>query len=109
MVLLEKSYGQGKNNFSQNETVWTLAEYYKAVRGYPFIALQFGSTHVSTVSPLFNNNNTRMHVSVSNPGGETTIFQIAEYDNNIQVSKQYIFPYIKCTTLRVLGVRIITL
>ena len=105
VVLLEKHYGQGKNNFAQNETVWSLTEYKNAIRNYPFIVLQFGSTHVSTVSPLFNNNNTRLYVSVSNPGGETTIFQIAEYGNNIQVSKQYIFPYVKCTALRVLGVR----
>ena len=109
-MLLEKSYGSGKNSLSKDEILWSLAEFKNAVKKYPFIVFQFGSTHISYTSPLFNNNTTRLYVNVDNPGGTTLVVKIAEYgDNNIKITEQHTFPYIRCTSLRILGVKITVL
>jgi len=108
-ILLDKSYISGKNIFTTNEIIWgvsELAEYKKAIINYPFIVIQFFSSHTSIISSLFKSDNSRLFVPIPNPDGEHTIFQIVESDNGFQVFRTYNFSNIKCTGLRIMGVKI---
>ena len=108
-ILLDKSYISGKNIFTTNEIIWgvsELAEYKKAIKNYPFIVIQFFSSHTSIISSLFKSDNSRLFVPIPNPEGEHTIFQIVESDNSFQVFRTYNFGNIKCTGLRIMGVKI---
>lgn len=108
-ILLDKSYISGKNIFTTNEIIWgvsELAEYKKAIKNYPFIVIQFFSSHTSIISSLFKSDNSRLFVPIPNPEGEHTIFQIIESDNSFQVFRTYNFGNIKCTGLRIMGVKI---
>lgn len=108
-ILLDKSYISGKNIFTTNEIIWgvsELAEYKKAIKNYPFIVIQFFSTHTSIISSLFKSDNSRLFVPIPNPESEHTIFQIVESDNSFQVFRTYNFSNIKCTGLRIMGVKI---
>lgn len=108
-ILLDKSYISGKNIFTTNEIIWgvsELAEYKKAIKNYPFIVIQFFSSHTSIISSLFKSDNSRLFVPIPNPDGEHTIFQIVESDNGFQVFRTYNFSNIKCTGLRIMGVKI---
>lgn len=108
-ILLDKSYISGKNIFTTNEIIWgvsELAEYKKAIKNYPFIVIQFFSSHTSIISSLFKSDNSRLFVPIPNPEGEHTIFQIIESDNSFQVFRTYNFNNIKCTGLRIMGVKI---
>ena len=108
-ILLDKSYISGKNIFTTNEIIWgvsELAEYKKAIKNYPFIVIQFFSTHTSIISSLFKSDNSRLFVPIPNPESEHTVFQIVESDNSFQVFRTYNFSNIKCTGLRIMGVKI---
>lgn len=108
-IILDKSYISGKNIFTTNEIIWgvsELEEYKKAIKNYPFIVIQFFSSHTSVISSLFKSDNSRLFVPIPNPEGEHTIFQIVESDNGFQVFRTYNFSNIKCTGLRIMGVKI---
>lgn len=108
-ILLDKSYISGKNIFTTEEIIWgvsELAEYKKAIKNYPFIVIQFFSSHTSIISSLFKSDNSRLFVPIPNPDGEHTIFQIVESNNSFQVFRTYNFSNIKCTGLRIMGVKI---
>ena len=108
-ILLDKSYISGKNIFTTDEIIWgvsELAEYKKAIKNYPFIVIQFFSSHTSIISSLFKSDNNRLFVPIPKPESEHTIFQIIESDNTFKVFRTYNFGNIKCTGLRIMGVKI---
>lgn len=108
-IILDKSYVSGKKIFTTNETIWgvsELAEYKKAIKNYPFVVIQFFSSHTSIISSLFKSDNSRLFVPIPNPESEHTVFQIIESDNGLQVFRNYNFGSIKCTGLRIMGVKI---
>jgi len=108
-ILLDKSYSSGKNIFTIGEIIWggsELAEYKEAIKNYPFVVIQFFSSHTSVISSLFKSDNSRLFVPIPNPESEHTIFQIIESDNGLQVFRNYNFGNIKCIGLRIMGVKI---
>nr|DAR66576.1 MAG TPA: tail collar fiber protein [Caudoviricetes sp.] len=108
-ILLDKSYISDKNIFTTDEIIWgvsELAEYKKAIKNYPFIVIQFFSSHTSIISSLFKSDNNRLFVPIPKPESEHTIFQIVESDNSFKVFRTYNFGNIKCTGLRIMGVKI---